>query len=110
MPKVLTQDQINEYDRDGFISPVTVMSPQEAGEFRKALEEAEAKWPEAFQGAGRNNAHLNFKFLDELVHDSRIVDAVDVKVRLYAAVVGLQSSDGGGVQRHDGWSDELDDA
>ncbi len=77
MPKVLNRDQIDSYERDGFLSPVTVMSPEEAGEFRKALEEAEAKWPEAFEGAGRNNAHLNFKFLDELVHDARIVDAVE---------------------------------
>jgi non-haem Fe2+, alpha-ketoglutarate-dependent halogenase len=77
MPKVLNRDQIDSYERDGFLSPVTVMSPEEAGEFRKALEEAEATWPEAFEGAGRNNAHLNFKFLDELVHDTRIVDAVE---------------------------------
>ena len=77
MPKVLNRDQIDSYERDGFLSPVTVMSPEEAGEFRKALEEAEATWPEAFEGAGRNNAHLNFKFLDELVHDARIVDAVE---------------------------------
>jgi non-heme Fe2+,alpha-ketoglutarate-dependent halogenase len=77
MPKVLTQDQIDSYERDGFLSPVTVMSPEEAGEFRKALEDAEAKWPEAFEGAGRNNSHLNLKFMDELVHDSQIVDAVE---------------------------------
>lgn len=77
MPNVLTQEQIDSYERDGFLSPVTVMSPEEAGEFRKALEDAEAKWPEAFEGAGRNNSHLNLKFMDELVHDSRIVDAVE---------------------------------
>jgi non-haem Fe2+, alpha-ketoglutarate-dependent halogenase len=77
MPNVLTQEQIDSYERDGFLSPVTVMSPEEAGEFRKALEDAEAKWPEAFEGAGRNNSHLNLKFMDELVHDSRNVDAVE---------------------------------
>ena len=76
MNNVLTNEQITAYERDGFLSPVTVMSPEEAGEFRSALEDAEARWPEAFEGSGRNNAHLNFKFLDELVHDSRIVDAV----------------------------------
>ena len=77
MPKELTSDQVAQYERDGFLSPVTIMSPDEADAFRKALEAAEAKWPDALQGADRNNAHLNLTFLDELVHDSRLLDAVE---------------------------------
>ena len=77
MPIKLSTEEIDRYERDGFLSPVTIMSPEEAGEFRRALEAAEARWPEAFEGAHRNNAHLNFTFLDELVHDSRLLDAVE---------------------------------
>lgn len=77
MPKRLSPDEIARYERDGFLSPVTIMSPEEAGEFRTALEAAEAKWADALQGAHRNNAHLNFTFLDALVHDSRLLDAVE---------------------------------
>ena len=77
MPKELTSEQIAQYERDGFLSPVTIMSPDEAGAFRKALEAAEAKWPDALQGADRNNAHLNLTVLDELVHHSRLLDAVE---------------------------------
>ena len=77
MPKLLTDEQIAAYHRDGFLSPVTVMSEQEAADYRARLEEAERLWPEAMQGANRNNAHLNIRVLDELTHHPKILDAVE---------------------------------
>ena len=77
MPKLLTEDQIETYRRDGFLSPVTVMTEEEAGDYRARLEEAERLWPEAMQGANRNNAHLNIRVLDELTHHPAILDAVE---------------------------------
>lgn len=77
MAKKLTNEQIASYEKDGFVSPVSVISVQEALRFRKQLEAAEARWPEAFKGVGRNNAHLNFTFLDEIVHHTGILDAVE---------------------------------
>ena len=77
MPKLLTTDQIEAYYRDGFLSPVTVMTEAEAADYRARLEEAERLWPDAMQGANRNNAHLNIKALDELTHHPAILDAVE---------------------------------
>jgi len=77
MPRKLTDAQVTAYQRDGYLSPVTVMSPDDAAAVRKALEQAEAEWPEALAGAGRNNAHLTLTCLDELVHDAGILDAVE---------------------------------
>lgn len=77
MPKVLAQAQIDAYHRDGFLTPVTVMSEAEALGYRERLESAEAAWPEAMQGANRNNAHLNIAVLDELTHHPAILDAVE---------------------------------
>ena len=77
MPKTLSEDQIDAYHRDGFLSPFTLFSPDEAAAIRDELEAAEARWPEAFDGAGRNNAHLNLTFLDEIVHNTRLIDAVE---------------------------------
>ncbi|MGB0505902.1 MAG: phytanoyl-CoA dioxygenase family protein [Pikeienuella sp.] len=77
MPKILTEDQIAAYHRDGFLSPVTVMTEEEAADFRARFEAAEAKWPEATQGVHRNNAHLNLTVLDELTHHPAILDAVE---------------------------------
>ncbi|WP_299848101.1 phytanoyl-CoA dioxygenase family protein [uncultured Roseovarius sp.] len=77
MGKKLTEAQIEAYHRDGFVAPVDIFSEDEAARLRKALEEAEAKWPEAFVGAARNNAHLNLMCLDEIVHNSGLVDAAE---------------------------------
>ena len=77
MGKKLTDAQVEAFHRDGFVSPIDVFSEEEALALRARLEEAEAKWPEAFEGAARNNAHLNLTCLDEIVHDSRLVDAIE---------------------------------
>ncbi len=42
MPKILTDEQVEQYHRDGFVSPVRVMSEEEAFELRRKLEEFEA--------------------------------------------------------------------
>ena len=77
MPKVLSTAQVEAYERDGFLAPVDLMSVEEAREIRVRLEAAEARYPEAFGGAGRNNAHLPFGFLDGIVRDARLLDAVE---------------------------------
>lgn len=77
MGKCLSAAQIARYHRDGFLAPVDVISAAEAERYRRALEAAEERWPSALSGARRNNAHLTFTFLDELVHHSRILDAVE---------------------------------
>ena len=77
MGKKLTDAQIEAFHRDGFVSPIDVFSEQEAQRLRSELEAAEAKWPEAFIGAERNNAHLTLKCLDEIVHSAALLDAAE---------------------------------
>lgn len=77
MGKRLTDDQIDSYRRDGFLSPVDIFTADEAAAIRAEFEAAEARWPEAFAGAARSNAHYVFPFLDTIVHDTRLVDAVE---------------------------------
>ncbi len=77
MGKKLTDAQVEAFHRDGFISPIDVFSEAEALRLRQSLEAAEQKWPEAFQGAARNNAHLNLTCLDEIAHHPAIVDAIE---------------------------------
>ena len=78
MPKKLSVEQVSQYERDGFVFPIDVMSEPEALDYRRRLEEAEAQYPEAIKGlAARNNAHLTLKFIDEIVHKPEILDAVE---------------------------------
>ncbi|MEM7068448.1 MAG: phytanoyl-CoA dioxygenase family protein [Pseudomonadota bacterium] len=77
MGKKLTEDQIESFHRDGFVSPIDVFTEAEALRLRNDLEIAETKWPEAFEGAARNNAHLNLICLDEIVHNRDLLDAAE---------------------------------
>lgn len=80
MTAALTPEQIEAYDRDGFLSPVDIFTSEEALRFRTLLEDAENKYPDALKGANRNNAHCNFTFLDEITHYPKLVDVVECLV------------------------------
>ncbi|MEL6318505.1 MAG: phytanoyl-CoA dioxygenase family protein, partial [Pseudomonadota bacterium] len=75
--KHLTEDQVAAYARDGFLSPVTVMSEEEAAAYRARFEAAEAQWGAALDGRNRMNAHLILPVLDELAHHPAILNAVE---------------------------------
>ena len=77
MRKRLSASQVETFHRDGFLSPLDVFSEAEAQRLRNELEDAERKWPEAFLGAARNNAHLNLTCLDEIAHNSALVDVIE---------------------------------
>jgi non-heme Fe2+,alpha-ketoglutarate-dependent halogenase len=77
MPKILSQQQIDQYYEQGFLSPVDVMSEDEAISYRQKLEATERDYPDEINAQNRNNSHLSFSFLDKLVHHPKIVDAVE---------------------------------
>ena len=77
MSKILTDQQIQQYHDDGFIAPLRVMPEDEAFSIKTQLEEAERAFSDEFNAENRNNLHLIFSFLDELAHNTVIVDAVE---------------------------------
>ena len=77
MGKVLSQQQIQAYQKEGFVCPVDVMSEDEALYYGQRLQAAEALYPADLSGVNRNNPHLCFKFLDELAYHPRVLDAVE---------------------------------
>ena len=77
MGKCLSDNQVEKFHSDGFLSPIRVFSINEALELKDKLESAEKMWPEAFSASARNNAHLNFEFLDSIVHNKNLLDAVE---------------------------------
>src|SRR5437588_7450868 len=54
-PKVLTKQQVENYGREGFISPVRVLSATAAAECRQELEAMEASMGGALHGPIREN-------------------------------------------------------
>ena len=95
MRKVLTEKEIKQYNDEGFIAPIRVMSEDEAIKVRERVEEAEKSFPEEFNPENRNNLHLTFMVLDELAHNPIILDAVEdligSKFSLWSSVMFIKN-------------------
>ena len=46
MPKVLSEKQVDRFHREGFITPIPVLSEDEVAKYRAHLEAFEAKFPD----------------------------------------------------------------
>lgn len=77
MPKILTQEQVDAYWRDGCIFPIRVMSAADARELRERLEAFESEQGGPLRGDLRHKSHLLFAWLGDLVRQARIVDAIE---------------------------------
>lgn len=77
MPRILTRLQVEEYQQQGFLSPIDVMSEDEASGYLQLLQAAESEHPRELNAENRNNPHLAFGFLDQLAHHPIILDAVE---------------------------------
>ena len=77
MAKILTQEQIDRFWRDGCVFPIRVMSPDQAADIRRRLETHEAKDGKPLHGDLRHKSHLLFTWLADLVRHSIIVDAIE---------------------------------
>ena len=77
MPKILTQEQVDAYHREGFLFPVRVMDRESASGLRRKLEEVEQTIGGEVQERYRIKAHLPFPWLNELIRHPRMLDAVE---------------------------------
>ncbi len=77
MPKLLSDDQVARYRRDGFCWPVSVMDAAEAAHYRRRFEDyerANGGWYELSKG---QKLYLLQTWVAELVRHERILDAVE---------------------------------
>jgi non-haem Fe2+, alpha-ketoglutarate-dependent halogenase len=77
MPKILSQQQIDQFWRDGCIFPIRVMSEAAATQIRGQLEAFETKTGGPLKGDLRHKSHLLFSWLGDLVRHEKIVDAIE---------------------------------
>ena len=73
----LTSNQLKQYEDQGYISPIEVLSSSEALEAREEIELIEKKMPHEINNSGRYNVHLISPKLDSIVHNSKVLDAVE---------------------------------
>ena len=77
MTKLLSQDAIAQYHRDGFYFPVRVMSAERARHYRGCLEAYERAHGGPISSNYRHKVHLLFTWADELIRHPKILDAVE---------------------------------
>jgi len=75
--KLLTDSQFRQYQQQGFVSPIRVMSAAQAQALRDRLEDVERTQGGPLRGAMRHKSHLLFTWLSDLVHNGTILDAVE---------------------------------
>jgi non-heme Fe2+,alpha-ketoglutarate-dependent halogenase len=77
MAKLLGDGAVTQYREEGYYFPVPVLAEREVAAIRSRLEEFEHAQGEPISGAQRSKSHLLFKWVDELMRHSRILDAVE---------------------------------
>ena len=77
MPLSLNTAQIEQFDQAGYLSPLDVFSPDEVAKYCALLENYERQHGSPVGGANRSKTHLLFTWVDAMMRDARIVDAVE---------------------------------
>jgi non-haem Fe2+, alpha-ketoglutarate-dependent halogenase len=76
MARKLTDAQIEQYHRDGFVYPFDAFGAEQARRYRRAMEDFEAAHGALTKGHNFK-PHLLFTWVDEIVHHPAVLDAVE---------------------------------
>lgn len=77
MPRLLTDEQVAAYDRDGFVFPIDVLAPDEVRALRGELQAWEAAQGRPIDFPEKSKSYLLFDWADQLVHHPKVLDAVE---------------------------------
>ena len=84
----LTSIQIDEYNENGYIAPIDILSLDQVEKIKDEIEYIEKKWPEEINGLNRNNIHYYSPIFDQIVHNSKILDSVENIIGLNILAAG----------------------
>jgi ectoine hydroxylase-related dioxygenase (phytanoyl-CoA dioxygenase family) len=77
MGKQLSAAQVRQYQERGYASPFTAFPPQQARAYRDRLEALEQEGGGKIPDDGRRKMHLYLRWVDEIVHNPQVLDAVE---------------------------------
>lgn len=77
MPRILTESQVAQYHRDGFASPIRVISEEEAIAVRREIEDFEARQGKPLTGVQKTKAYLLFPSLYRIASSKNVLDAIE---------------------------------
>ena len=77
MPKMLSPQQLDDFNKQGYVTPIRVISEKQALAIRQRLEDYEQASGGPLKGSLRHKTHLLFSGLNDLVRQEKIVDAIE---------------------------------
>ena len=77
MPRALSAEVVRFFNDHGYYAPIPEFGAAEMKHYRQCLADFEAHEGGKITGQKRNKSHLFLKWLDELVHHPRLLDAVE---------------------------------
>ncbi len=77
MTKILSDPQVDQFHKHGFLSAFPVLSVDQAMQYRANLESFETENGGTLKGSLRFKNHLLFKWLSDLIRSPRILDTVE---------------------------------
>ena len=77
MLKLLNENAIAQYNREGYYFPVRILDDEQVAANRARLEKFEATQGSPIEGAQRSKSHLLFTWVDDLMRHEKILDAVE---------------------------------
>ncbi len=100
MPKRLSEDQIAQFGRDGFTSPVDVFSAAEIARYRAGLEQFEAAQGHPLDGSQRAKGYVLFDWQYDMLTHPNVLDAIEdligANILLFHCTAWLKEPDGAG--------------
>ena len=73
----LNSNQLKQYNEEGYVAPLDILTKEEALAAKNEIELIEKEMPNEIDKSGRYNVHLISPKLDSIVHNSKILDAVE---------------------------------
>ncbi|MFT5219790.1 MAG: non-heme Fe2+,alpha-ketoglutarate-dependent halogenase [Planctomycetota bacterium] len=73
----LDQSDVEHFEQQGYLSPLPILSAEQAAAYRQQLEAYETELGHPVQGPLRTKPHLLFKWVDELMRHHRILDCIE---------------------------------
>jgi len=77
MGKLLTAAQVAQYERDGIVFPIPVLTPEETGRFRRSFEEVADRLGGRPVAQELSHTHAYFRWAYDLATHPRVLDAVE---------------------------------
>ena len=84
----LSHKQIDEYNENGFIYPIDILSKDEVEDIKSEIDKIERNWSDEIDGSNRNNIHYYSPMFDRIAHNSKILDAVESLIGINILVAG----------------------